>query len=161
MELYTENIKDKIVYSIKCKIKERKIAKECKFKFNKLTNKMETLDIDNVINLQCKLPSNSKNFYEENDYLAIKHIMFSCFRNKTQLPYFVISVIGEFDAKKRYYLLDYFLTTNSVNLRSPSAMYPFSILKHAYTKKYLKDIFNENPDWIIEVQKSNLLYQFD
>lgn len=55
-------------------------------------------------------------------------------------------LIGDFDKAGRYYLNENFCTSTSRIVRTPSRAWPYSILKHAYTGKYLKALKAEKPE---------------
>lgn len=48
--------------------------------------------------------------------------------------------IGYFDKKSRFEIYSEYETATSVVVREPSARWPFSKLKHVYTKKYLQSL---------------------
>lgn len=55
-------------------------------------------------------------------------------------------LIGTFDRAGRYYINEDFRTSTSMCVRTPSRAWPYSILKHAYTGKYLKALKAEKPE---------------
>lgn len=72
---------------------------------------------------------------EEVDTETLKNILES-------IDYLSAKDIGFYDKSTahRYYLYDCFETDSSLNIRSPSRNWPYSVLKHTGTKKYQKQL---------------------
>lgn len=59
---------------------------------------------------------------------------------KSNLVKAISKEIGFFDKQSRYYLYEEFKTESSLNVRIPSGKWPFSIYKHIFTDKYLRQL---------------------
>jgi hypothetical protein len=62
---------------------------------------------------------------------------------KASYSYQLVSEVGAFDNAKRYQIIKEFETESSSAIRSPSRSWPFSKLKHVYTRKYQAQLLDK------------------
>lgn len=73
----------------------------------------------------------------------MKQIILTALNDKDQKEVMVkqlIKDIGYFDKANRFNLFEVFQTESSSQIRTPSRNFPFSVYKHIFTTKYLKQL---------------------
>jgi hypothetical protein len=63
---------------------------------------------------------------------------------------------GEFDRKQRWYPKDEFWVPGTFQVCNPSRLFPWSYLKHFYTKAYSQKLFAHNPKLWLDINQVDL-----
>jgi hypothetical protein len=164
MKIETIKTENGLVFRLSCDYSDRNIPKSFYWSWNSSLKVWETDREDFLNNLllnyfdEINIDELTKKIYFDFE-LKVKAKIWECYEKKEKLPIWTLSAIGFYDKSGRFYLDDIYETTTSKGIRTPSRNWSKSVLKHTLTKKYVKALIEEKPDFAREVKLAYFNYE--